>query len=186
MFFVVTYLVAPQQIAVLPKWLQEGNAHRVIKAAQAMIAKDPQNVEAHYYLGMAYLAQENTPKALEELSLVSQLGVIGRAIPEIAFRQTIAQLFVSCNQPEEALKEYLLLIQLDPENEEFYYQAGKLFFRRNQVATAKQYFYKASKLNPENTWVHGELGYLLYTEQKTVEAKQELEKATNSSTYNGQ
>ncbi|MDR1986048.1 MAG: tetratricopeptide repeat protein [Treponema sp.] len=185
-FFVVKYLVAPKRIEALPKLLQEGNTQGVIKAATAIIAKQPKNVEAHYYLGMAYLAENRTSVALIELKLVSQMGVIGRAIPEIDFRQTIAQLFIRCNQPDEAIKEYLLLLKLAPENAEFYYQAGKLFVERNRIDTAKHYFYKAAELNPHDGRIHCELGSLLYKEQRTQEAKAELEKAIQSSGHHDQ
>ncbi|MDR0721471.1 MAG: tetratricopeptide repeat protein [Treponema sp.] len=185
-FFAVKYLVAPKRIELLAKLLQEGNTQGVIKAAMAIIAKQPQNVEAHYYLGMAYLAENRASLALIELKLVSQMGVLGRAIPEIEFRQTMAQLFIRCHQPEEAIKEYLLLIKLVPENAEFYYQAGKLFEERNRIDMAKHYFYKAARLNPHDGRVHCELGSLLYKEQKTQEAKVELEKAIHASGHNGQ
>ncbi|MDR2798376.1 MAG: tetratricopeptide repeat protein [Treponema sp.] len=185
-FFVVKYLVAPRRIELLPKLLKEGNAKGVIKSAMSIIARQPKNVEAHYYLGMAYLAENRSSVALIEFKFVSQMGVIGRAIPEIEFRQTMAKLFIHCNQPEEAIKEYLLLIKLVPENAEFYYQAGKLFVERNRIDTAKHYFYKAAELNPHDSRVHCELGSLLYKEQKTQEAKVELEKAIQASEHNGQ
>jgi tetratricopeptide (TPR) repeat protein len=185
-FFVVKYLVGPRRIDTLPKFLKEGNTQATIKTALAIIARQPKNVEAHYYLGMAYLAEHRFSVALIELKLVSQMGVIGRAIPEIEFRQTMAQLFIRYNQPEEAIKEYLLLIKLAPENAELYYQAGKLFVERNRIDTAKYYFYKAAELNPHDGRVHCELGSLLYKEQRTQEAKEELEKAIRVSQHNGQ
>ncbi|MDR0629359.1 MAG: tetratricopeptide repeat protein [Treponema sp.] len=186
LFFAVKYLVAPSRIETLAKLLKEGNTRGVIKSARAIIAKQPKNAEAHYYLGMAYLAENRTSAALIELKLVSQLGIMGRAIPEIEFRQTMAQLFIRGHQPEEAIKEYLLLIKLAPEKAEFYYQAGKLFVERNRIDMAKQYFYKAGELNPYDGRVHCELGSLLYKEQRPQEAKIELEKAIQFSRRNGQ
>ncbi|MDR2394202.1 MAG: tetratricopeptide repeat protein [Treponema sp.] len=185
-FFVVKYLMAPKRIETLPKLLAEGNTQGVIKSALAIITRQPKSVEAHYYLGMAYLAENRDSVALIELKFVSQMGVIGRSIPEIDFRQTMAQLFIRCNQPEEAIKEYLLLIRLAPEKAEFYYQAGKLFIERNRMDTAKHYLYKAAALDPHDSRVHCELGSLLYKEQRTQEAKIELERAIQTSQNNGQ
>jgi tetratricopeptide (TPR) repeat protein len=185
-FFMVKYMVVPKRIEILPKLLAEGNLQGVIKSALAIIARQPTSVEAHYYLGMAYLAEKRYSTALIELKFVSQMGVMGRAIPEIDFRQTMAQLFMRCNQPEEAIKEYLLLIRLAPERAEFYYQAGKLFIERNRLDTAKQYLYKAVELDPHDSRFHCELGSLLYQEHQTQEAKIELERAIQTSQHNGQ
>jgi len=40
--------------------------------------------------------------------------------PEIQFRKEIAKLFIEFEQVDEALKEFLLLIQLEPFNAENY------------------------------------------------------------------
>jgi tetratricopeptide (TPR) repeat protein len=185
-FLVVQYLMIPRRLEVLPKLLKEGKTQRVIKSAQAIVARRPKSVEAHYYLGMAYLAENKSALALIELKIVAQMGVTGKDIPEIEFRQTLAQMFIRCNQPEEALKDYLLLIKLAPEEAEFYYQAGRLLVEQNCTGMAKRYLYKAAELNPFDGRVHCELGSLLYKEQQTHEAQLELEKAIRSSRYNAQ
>ncbi|MDR1302954.1 MAG: tetratricopeptide repeat protein [Treponema sp.] len=170
----------------MPKLLEDGNTQAVIRSAMALIAKQPQNIDAHYYLGRAYLAENRHSLALIEFKVVSQMGILGTGIPEVEFRQTMAELFISCNQPEEALKEYLLLIKLAPEKAESYYQVGKLFIEQNRSDLAKQYFYKAELLDPHDHRIHGELGFLLYKDQKALEAKVELEKAIQSPEYNAQ
>ncbi|MDR1029802.1 MAG: restriction endonuclease [Treponema sp.] len=185
-FCAVKYLWHPKQVKVWPKLLEDGNTQAVIRSAMAFIAKQPQNIDAHYYLGRAYLAEDKYSLALIEFKVVSQMGIIGTGIPELEFRQTMAQLFINCNQPEEALKEYLLLIKLAPEKAEFYYHAGKLFIEQNRSDLAKQYLYKAEILNPYDHQVHCELGFLLYKDQQTQEAKIELEKAIQSPEYNAQ
>jgi tetratricopeptide (TPR) repeat protein len=185
-FCVMKYLLMPKQVKLLPKLLEDGNTQAVIRSAMALIAKQPQNIDAHYYLGRAYLAENRHSLALIEFKVVSQMGILGTGIPEVEFRQTMAELFISCNQPEEALKEYLLLIKLAPEKAESYYQVGKLFIEQNRSDLAKQYFYKAELLDPHDHRIHGELGFLLYKDQKALEAKVELEKAIQSPEYNAQ
>jgi tetratricopeptide (TPR) repeat protein len=158
----------------------------MIRSATAIISKQPQNVDAHYYLGKAYLAENKFSLALIEFKVVSQMGVMGTAISELEFRQIMAKLFIYCNQPEEALKEYLLLIKLAPEKAELYYQAGKLFIEQNRSDIAKHYLYKATLLDPNDLRIHSALGFLLYKEKKTKEAKIELEKAIQSPQHDAQ
>ncbi len=140
-----------------------------------IIAKEPRNAEAHYYLGKAYLAENKAELALLEFKTVNQIGVFGKTIPEPEFRKSMAQLFVKFNQIEEALKEYVLLIKLDPKNADNYYWTGKLFSERNRTDMAEKYFRKAAELSPKDGKIHYELGVMLYKEKKHNDAKSELE-----------
>jgi tetratricopeptide (TPR) repeat protein len=176
-FFVVKSFVAPKRLEVLSKLIHEGKTQVVIKSALAIIARKPQSAEAHYYLGQAYLAENRTELALIELKRVSQLGEFENEIPELEFRQQLAQLFRTCDQPEDAIKEYLVLINKFPGNAEFYYWVGKIFIDLNRNDKAKVYLSKACELNPQDGRSHCELGALLYREKKTMPAKMALEKA---------
>ena len=138
-FFIVRSAVVPQRIEVLEGLLRKGKTQIVIKAAKRLINKNSRNAEAHYYLGLAYLAEQRIEYAIEEFKIVNKLGISGKNIPEPEFRQKLAQLFSSQNQHEEALKEYLMLIKLSPKTGEYYYLAGKLFSSRNRADLAEQY-----------------------------------------------
>ena len=176
-FFIVRSVLLPQRVEALEGLLKKGKTQIVIKAARNLIAKDSRSAEAHYYLGMAYLADKRDELAVEEFKTVNQLGISGKKIPEIDFRRNLAQLFVRQNQTEEALKEYLLLIKLAPKNADYYYWAGKLFNGRNRSDMAEQYLSKSAELNPKDGKVHYELGLLQYREKKTREAKAAFEHA---------
>ncbi len=98
-------------------------------------------------------------------------------MPEIPFRREIAGLFMRFNQPDEALKEYLLLLQKDPNTAENYFQVGMLFESRNKAAKAVGYYRKAIQLQRGHGRAYLRLGLLLYRAKKPTEAKQFLEKA---------
>jgi tetratricopeptide (TPR) repeat protein len=185
-FFVGRSLIVPRRVEVLAGLLKRGKTQIAIKTAKAILAREPKNAEAHYYLGKAYLADGKSELALMEFKAVNQIGIIGKNIPELDFRQTLAQLFVRYSQPEEALKEYLLLIKLQPNKADYYYWAGKLFSERNRRDMAENYLKKAAELNPRDGKIHYELGLMLYRDKKTSEARAELEAALKYQQDNAQ
>jgi tetratricopeptide (TPR) repeat protein len=185
-FFVVKSLAVPKRVDALADLIKRGKTQIAIKAAKMMIAKNQRNAEAHYYLGKAYLAEGKTELALMELKAVNQIGIIGKDIPEADFRQNLAQLFVRYSQSEEALKEYLLLIKIQPDKGEYYYWAGKLFSERNRADMAENYLKKAAELSPRDGKIHYELGLMLYKDKKAGEAKAELEAALKYQQDNAQ
>jgi len=174
-FFLIKSYVVPKRIEMLEGLIKQGKVQTAAKGAKAIIARDPRNAEAHYLLGQAYLADHKGELALMEYKTVNQIGSFGPMIPETDFRKTMAQLFLRFNQTEEALKEYLLLVKLDPFQAEHYYWAGKLFLERNRSDMAQNYLRKAVELDAKHAKAHFELGMLLYKEKRIIEAKAELE-----------
>jgi tetratricopeptide (TPR) repeat protein len=146
-----------------------------MRAAKATIEKDPQNTEAHYLLGKAYLADKREEKAFKEYRTESRLGIGGTHIPENEFRETMAGLYAKFHEEEEALKEYVLLIKMHPENPEYYFKAGKLFSTRNRNDLAEQYLRKAVTLNPKEGRFRMELGMFYYLAKRVKEAGVEFD-----------
>jgi tetratricopeptide (TPR) repeat protein len=184
--FLIKSLVAPRRVEALGGLIKRGKTMAVIKAAKAIIAKDSKNAEAHYWLGMAYHLEKKDELALMEFKSVNQLGISGKNIPEVPFRELLAQLFSRYNQAEEALKEYLLLIKLMPNRSEYYYWAGKLFSERNRSDMAENYLKKASELAPRDGKIYYELGVMLYKDKKVREAKAAFEAALKYQSDNSQ
>jgi tetratricopeptide (TPR) repeat protein len=176
-FLIVKILVEPKDIGSLSQLIKEGKTKTVIKSALAIIAKRPSNAEAHYYLGLAYIAEQRHELGFIELKTVNQLGIEGKNIPEIVFRKFIAKLYLQNGQLEDALREYLLLTKLEPNQADAHYWAGWLYSRLNNTDMAIRYLNQAAILNPNDSRIRSELGALLYKEKKNFEAKQELEKA---------
>ncbi len=174
-FIIIRSIVAPKRVEMLAGLLKQGKAQAAIKAAKSIVAKDPRNAEAHYILGQAYLADSKPELALMEYKSVNQIGVFGATIPESEFRRRMAQLYARFNQFEEALKEYLLLVKLEPMQADNYYWTGKLFSERNRTDMAVNYLRKAVELDQRHGKAHYELGILQYREKKPIEAKAELD-----------
>ncbi len=175
-FFVIKSIVKPGKLSGVDSLLKQGKASAAAKMAKQILAKDSRSTEAHYLLGLAYMADNKPELALVEMKTVNQLGNFGGYCPEAAFRSKMGQLFEMFNQPEEALKEYLLLIKQQPAEAEHYLKAGNLFETRNKSVKAMQYYRKALQLNPRLSQAHFKIGYLLYRSKKHLEARDEFEK----------
>ncbi|MDA3948543.1 MAG: tetratricopeptide repeat protein [Spirochaeta sp.] len=176
-FYIVRNMVAPKKIARVEQLLKQNKSGAAVKTAKQLLAKDQRNPEAHYLLGRAYQQDGKPELALMEYKMVNQIGVFDGTIPEIPFRREIARLFMRFNQPDEALKEYLLLLQKDPNTAENYFQVGELFESRNKAAKAVGYYRKAIELQRGHGAAHLRLGLILYRAKKFGEAQQFLEKA---------
>jgi tetratricopeptide (TPR) repeat protein len=176
-YFLIKSIITPKKMETLFKNLEQGKAGPVTRMAKQILAKQPKNVDAHYLLGMAYLQQNKPELALMELKTVNQIGIFDGYTDEKEFRRQIASLFEHFNQPEEALKEYLLLIKLEPNTAHYYYKAGTLFEARDKAEKAKNYYRRTIKLDPRHSDAHFRLGYILYRGKNSVEAKQEFENA---------
>lgn len=174
-FFLIKMLIFPKKLASIQNLLKQGKTQQVIRIARQIIAKEPRNCEAHYLLGLAYIEEKKPELALMEYKKINQIGAFGGICPEAEFRNRSAELYISFDQPEEALKEYLLLIKMYPQNDEYYLKAGTLFESRNRTDRAFNYYRKAIEMNPHNGPAHFKLGYLLYRSKQFLESKVEFE-----------
>ncbi|MDR2746885.1 MAG: tetratricopeptide repeat protein [Treponema sp.] len=175
--FVAKLILFPRRVEALGALIKQGKTQTAINSARRLIARDSKNAEARYYLGLAYHAEKKDEEAYREFKLLNQLSIQGKQIPEIDYRETLAQLYEAHGEYEEALKEYLLLIKLAPKRGEFYLRAGKIFGGRGKGDTAREYLQKAAELSPKDGNVYYELGALCYKEKKAPEAKAALERA---------
>ena len=183
--FIAKKIILPKRAAAAANQLNKSKRLQAIRTAKSMIEKDPKNVEAHYLLGKAYLADKREEQAFREFKSVSRLGIEGKDIPEVEFRETIAALYAKFNEAEEALKEYILLIKINPENPDYYYRSGKLFSSRNRGDLAEQYLRKAISLNPKEGIYHFELGIHYYLSKRIKEAGGEFEAALKLNPQDG-
>lgn len=175
-FFIIRNLVAPKKIARVQDLLKQRKYAAAAKAAKQLLTKEPRNPETHYLLGRAYMLDNKPELALMEFRTVNEIGNF-ESIPEVSFRKEMAQLFSRYNQPDEALKEYLLLIQKSPNDADNYYNAGVLFEQRNKAVKAVNYFRKTIDLKPGYGMAHLHLGSILYRAKKFKDAEGYLEKA---------
>lgn len=176
-FFVVRSVIQPKKLASLSNLVKQNRFSQAIRVAKKIVAQEPRNADAHYLLAMAYLGYQKPELALMELKTVNQIGQFGEYASEIPFRKKIAELYRNFNQPEEALKEYLLLIKQDPNDAEHYIQTGVLFEERNRTDKAAAYYKKAIDFDERNAVAYYRVGRILYRQKKLLEAREYLERA---------
>lgn len=176
-WFIVRMVAAPRQAKAVQDQLKQGRVNAAIRSAKALVAKDPHNGEAHWFLGLAYLADGKPELALMELKQVGQIGQFGPQFTEAEFRKQIAALYERFNQTEEALKERILLTKLEPKAAANYYEAGRLFEDRGRTDVAVNYLRKALEIDERISPAHHQLGLIFYRTKRPMEAKAEFELA---------
>lgn len=181
LFFVVKSVVSPKKIETLQKLIKQGKISSAIKNAKAIIQKDPQNYLAHYYLGKAYLKDKKSELALMELKYVDQHAVFDANLSELEFRQEIAPLYTKFNQPDEALKQYLLLTKLNPRDAENFYNVARIYETKGKSDAALGFYDKTIKLNKRHVKAHAAMGLLLFRAKQLQEAKKEIDLAISLS-----
>ncbi len=122
-FYLVKSLAGPRKISTLREQVKQGRAGHAIRTAKQILAKDPRNTDAHYLLAQAYTLDGKSELALMEYKTVNQISDFGGICKEGPFRKEIAALFLQFGQDEEALKEFLLLMKLEPYDPSHFYQA---------------------------------------------------------------
>lgn len=170
-------LFQPKKLDAISKLIKQQKYAAAEKVAKSLIAKNPRDYLAHYYLGKAYLADKKNELALMEYKLVSQNAIFGKQIPEVEFRKQISQLYLKFNQIDDALKEFLLLTKLAPTNAENFFMCGKLYEQLNQAESAMGFYQKTLQLNRKHAKAHASLGYLLFRAKQYTEARKEIDSA---------
>ena len=173
-YFIIKSVISPKKAANMIKLYKDAKYNATIKASKQLLVNDPNNVDAHYCIGLSYSKEGKSELALMELKTINQIGSFTNFCTEKDFRLQIAALYLRYNQPEEALKEYILLIKKDPSNADYYFHAGELFASRNKADKASSYYRKTIQLDSRHSEAHFKLGQLLYKNKKLVEAKAEL------------
>jgi tetratricopeptide (TPR) repeat protein len=174
---IVPMVSSPRQSKAIAEALKQGRSAVVVRSAKALIAKDPHNSSAHWYLAQAYKAEGKPELALMELKAVDQLGQFGPEVPEIEFRTQIAALHERFNQIEQASGEHILLTKIDPHSAAHFLDAGRLFEARGKTDLAVNYLRKAIEMDERLHLAHHILGLILYRTKHPMEAKTELEAA---------
>lgn len=175
LIFIIKGTLAPKKVDSIPKLIKQGKTSVAIKQAKQILTKDPKNYIAHYYLGKAYLKENKSELAIIEYKLVNENALFGPQLNELDFRQEYAQLLMKYNQQQEALKNYLLLTKLEPNNPENFYNVGHLYEECNRYDLAMGFMQKTVMLNSRHAKAHAEIGLMHYRTKNFGEAKKEID-----------
>lgn len=174
---IIKNFAAPKKTDAVKRLLKQGKNQQAIKIAKQILAKEPKNYMAHYYMGKAYMNDNRAELALMEFKYVNENALFGGELQEVPFRRELAQLYIKFNQPNEALRELLLLTKMDPNNPDVFYQAGKILSDAGKLEPALGFFRKCTKLNKRNAKAYAEIGIILFKAKQFKDAKRELDYA---------
>lgn len=173
-FFIIKNIISPQKIDSVPKLVKQGKTQNAIKICKQIISKDQKNYLAHYYLGKAYLKENRKELAAMEFKAVDENAVFGEGIDEVDFRKEYAKLLLDFNQPNEALKHFLLLTKQEPNNADNFYQAGRIYEQQNRYDIALGFMQKTAMIDKKHAKAHAEIGMMYYRTKQFNEAKKEI------------
>ena len=176
-YYIVVMLAAPKKIDALEEMVKQGKSGQAIRTAKQIIAKESRNADAHYLLAKAYLLDNKPELALMEYKAVNDISDFTGICREAVYRKEIGDLYERFGHDEEALKEYLLLVKMEPIVGDHFYRAGILFEKRNKSGQALKYYKKAVELDPRHSDAHLKLGMLLYKAKRAQDARNELQTA---------
>ncbi|MBQ8680120.1 MAG: tetratricopeptide repeat protein [Treponema sp.] len=175
--FVIKSLAAPKKIDSINRLIKQQKYSAAQKIAKSLIAKDPRDYHAHYYLGKAYLADRKNELALMEFKTVANNALFDAQLPEAEFRKQLSQLYLKFNQLDDALKEFLLLTKLEPTNAENFYNCGKIYEQQNNAENALGFYQKAIKFNKKHIKAWSGMGMILFRAKQFGEAKKAIDYA---------
>ncbi len=176
-FLILKNIISPKRIEAVPRLIKQGKTQNAIKLAKQILAKDSKNYLAHYYLGKAYVKENKTELAIIEYKNVNDNALFGEGINELSFRREYSQLLLKYNQQNEALKNFLLLTKLDPQNADNFYQVGYIYEQQNRYDIALGFMQKCAILDKKHARAHAEIGLMLYRTKQFNEAKKEIDLA---------
>lgn len=174
---IIKSTLSPKKADGVKKLLKQKNYLQAVKLAKAVLAKNPKDYVAHYYLAKAYIGSQQFQQALSEYDVINDNALFEPPLNEVQFRNEFAQLLVRLGKKEMAVKERLLLTQLDGGTPENYFELGKLEQEIGKKEDAMKHIMLVEKMNPRNAKVHAMLGNIYFQMKKTKDAKYELNEA---------
>ena len=175
LIIIIKNFISPKKIDAIPRLIKQGKTQNAIKIAKQIIAKDQKNYLAHYYLGKAYIKENRNELAVIEYKNVNDNALFGEGINELSFRSEYSQLLLKYNQQNEALKNFLLLTKLDPQNAENFFQVGRIYEQQNRYDLALGFMQKCAMIDKKHARAHAEIGLMLYRTKQFNEAKKEID-----------
>jgi tetratricopeptide (TPR) repeat protein len=125
--------------------LKQGDYDAAVTLLTPILARNPNDPNALYLMGMAYLKKKMWAEALAPFVKVTELS------PKFAPAVYEAGVcYQQLNQPEKALECYKKAQELDPANPDSPYNSGLLLFGMSRIEEALALFEKTLALKPDD------------------------------------
>ncbi|HOJ50888.1 MAG TPA: tetratricopeptide repeat protein [Spirochaetota bacterium] len=135
---------------------------KAVSLLKNIIAKDDENLLAHYYLGLCYFNMENYEWAMPEFKKVVRSPKLGREVDEIEVREKLAKIYLKYNQLEEAQKEFMFMTQINPKDYRNYFEIARILHKQGYLDSAFGYYKKTIERNPKMSEAYYYMGVISY------------------------
>ncbi|MCX6569015.1 MAG: tetratricopeptide repeat protein [Candidatus Aminicenantes bacterium] len=157
--------------------IRQGDFDGALAGLKVILEKNPQDSNALYLTGIAYLRKNLPAEASGPLLKVTELSPKFAA----AFYQ-LGVCYQRQEQPEKALAEYAKAIELEPGNPDVFYNAGLLLFGLGRISEGLVHFEKALALRPDDSAYLEMAGRCYINKADFPKAVEYLEKAKAGTT----
>jgi tetratricopeptide (TPR) repeat protein len=157
--------------------IRSGDLDGAIALLQGLLAKDPRNVNALFYLGLGYAGQKKYREAVDALTQVTE---IQPGFPGAHFELGVC--YRGLGDLEKALESYDRNLKLDPANADSAYNSGLILFETNRIDEALVRFQAGLASRPEDPGLLEMVGRCYINQAKFAAAIEHLEKARSATT----
>lgn len=163
-------LLKPKQLDTIKNMMEAGKYSEAIDALNNYIKNDEHNPLAHLYLAESYYFSGNYEMAMVEYKQVMAMGRFSKTATEKVIRKRLADIYLKFGQLEEAQKEFVILIKLDPQNYEYIYNIGKIFYDRGMREQSQAYLNKVLNVTRNHAPTYFLLGKIYYETNRPQES----------------
>jgi tetratricopeptide (TPR) repeat protein len=190
--------------------LERGAFSEAVTAFRNVTSREPDNFEAQFNLGFAYLQWGRNSNAIEEFKKAlryqpanseiwsnlaiayenlgqsdNAIGSLQKAVQynpgNVTARINLAAMYHNANQFQKAIANYKEAVAIDGSNEEALTNLAKCLVSTGKFAEAKNYLSQAIAANPANAEARIELGNIAWKNEKNLEKGiEEYKKAISS------
>lgn len=125
----------------------QGKTDEVVELMQIAVDLEPRYSQSHWYLAMTHMSLGENELALEKIKDAENAGFKWRESLE-ELKKVIA-IYQALQNDEELISLYLLAINMDPENAQFWAGLAVTYANLGQFAQAKEAVQKAIDLKPD-------------------------------------
>jgi len=161
--------------------LQSGNTAQAVSVGQQAAEQIPQDPIIMYFLGSAFLSQQQPNQAIEQLKAATTLPA--RRPLKANIHGALGSAYAATDQWQKAFEEYERSLKFNPENPGIlnnyaYYLAS----RNRELSKAKDMAKRALELDPENPSYLDTIGWIYYRQGDYNKARQLVQTAIDSGT----
>ena len=135
--------------------------------------------DLNYKLGMLYYKNQNFIKAMKPLK-----EYLLKHMQDYDTMKIMGEIFLSTNRYPEAIDIYYRLIDIEPNNEKYYYNIANSYYNLNDFTNALDYYLKVINLNEENYNVFIDIGTIFNKKNQFNQAETYLLKALDCGSPN--